>query len=345
MAHIVLADDGIVFDGNSLREGPLGGVESAVTYLTETLARRGHRVQVRNKCRQAAEINGVDYAPLSDGLPETADLYIANRSDKLIAGIRRARRTAFWLHNPATYLLKWRYIWKLALYRPMIVFIGDHHSTTCPAWVPSGGRSVITYAVDDVFRDHPPPVDVPRPRAIFTSNPMRSLDWLLDLWESTVHPAVPQAEFHVFSGPATYRGALDKRAELIGNILDRARSLEGAGVVLRDPLPKSELMGELATARVMPYRGDVGETYCLAVAEAQALGIPAVVQNIGNLAERVVDGETGYVENDDTVFAERVISLLSDDALWRRQSAAAIAQQRSWSWDDTAAAFEALIPS
>ena len=41
MAHIVLADDGIVFDGNSIREGPLGGVESAVTYVTEALVRRG----------------------------------------------------------------------------------------------------------------------------------------------------------------------------------------------------------------------------------------------------------------------------------------------------------------
>ena len=33
MARILLADDGIVFDGNSLESGPLGGVESSVINL------------------------------------------------------------------------------------------------------------------------------------------------------------------------------------------------------------------------------------------------------------------------------------------------------------------------
>ena len=35
MAHIVLADDGIEFDGNSARVRPLGGVESSVIELRQ----------------------------------------------------------------------------------------------------------------------------------------------------------------------------------------------------------------------------------------------------------------------------------------------------------------------
>ena len=40
MAHIVMADDGIAFDGASAAAGPLGGAETAFVALAEALARR-----------------------------------------------------------------------------------------------------------------------------------------------------------------------------------------------------------------------------------------------------------------------------------------------------------------
>ena len=93
----------------------------------------------------------------------------------------------------------------------------------------------------------------------------------------------------------------------------------------------------------MLYRGDINETFCLAVGEAQAAGVPAVVQNYGSVVERVVDGETGYVAKDDWAFAEAAIKLLSDEQLWRRQHRMALEKQRTWRWPDAAAAFESLI--
>ena len=73
--------------------------------------------------------------------------------------------------------------------------------------------------------------------------------------------------------------------------------------------------------------------------------MPAVVQDIGCVAERVVDRETGFVAADDQAFADATIALLADDELWRRQSARAVALQRAWGWPEAAAAFERLIPS
>jgi len=81
----------------------------------------------------------------------------------------------------------------------------------------------------------------------------------------------------------------------------------------------------------------------LAVGEAQATGVLAVVQNYGSVVERVIDGETGYVAEDDGAFAEAAIRLLSDDQLWIRQHRKALEKQRSWRWRDAAAAFESLI--
>jgi glycosyltransferase involved in cell wall biosynthesis len=103
------------------------------------------------------------------------------------------------------------------------------------------------------------------------------------------------------------------------------------------------LAAALAASGVMLYRGDPGETFCLAAGEAQVAGVPCVVEDIGCVAERVIDGVTGCVARDYGQFAERAVALLADGALWRRQSRAAMRLQRGWGRDD-AAAFEGLIP-
>ena len=340
MARILFTDDGIAFDGASLEAGPLGGAESAFVEMAHALAARGHAVEVYNKCPRPLDHRGVSWRPIDQGVPDTADLYVANRGDKLIRRCPGARATIFWIHNPAGYLLKWRYQWKLALRRPTIVFSGDSHAGTYPAWAAAGGRAIVPYGVTDLFCHAAPREMAPPPRALFTSNPLRGLDWLLDMWAGQIRPRVPGAELHVFAGAATYGAAGAAKADRMAPILARAQALADQGVVLRGPVPKARLVDELAQARALLYRGDVGETFCSAVAEAQAMGLPAVLTDIACMRERVVEGETGYCVADDAAFAERAVAVLSDDALWRRLHHTALERQRSWGWDDAAQAFE-----
>src|SRR5258707_3341436 len=120
MADIVMADDGITFDGKLAETAPMGGAEAAFVGLAQALARRGHRVTVANNCAAPIDHNGVAWQRLDGFASDRADLYIANRGDRLLRRVRAARRTIFWLHNPADYLLKWRYLSKLALRQPLI---------------------------------------------------------------------------------------------------------------------------------------------------------------------------------------------------------------------------------
>ncbi|TAN62782.1 MAG: glycosyltransferase family 1 protein, partial [Magnetospirillum sp.] len=194
MARIVMTDDGIVFDGATLDERPLGGAETSFIEMANALAARGHEVVVCNKCEAERGHKGVTWRPLAQGVPQTADLYIANRGDKLIRLCRNARKVIFWIHNPAGYLLKWRYQWKLAARRPVIVFSGASHAATYPAWAFAGGREIVPYGLTDLFCHAEERAEAPPPRVVFTSNPMRSLDWLLDVWEARIRPAIPTAE-------------------------------------------------------------------------------------------------------------------------------------------------------
>ena len=344
MAHFVMADDGIPFDGTSLESGPLGGAETAFVSLAEALARRGHDVDIRNNCATPHEHNGVRWKPLAGGLPDSADLYIANRGDKLIGMMPAARRRVFWIHNPAGYLVKWRYLWKLWRGRVPIVFSGKCHAGTYPRWAPAGERIVIPYGMFEPFRTTLPAAAPPRPRAVFTSNPLRSLDWLLGIWHRRIRPRVAGAELMVYSGASTYGGAAAPKSAEMDEVLRRAAAMTGDGVVLHAPLPKADLARVLAGMRVLLYRGDPGESFCLAVAEAQAMGVPCVVQDIGCVGERLIDGETGFIARNDAAFADAAVRLLTDDVLWRAQHAAALDNQRGWGWDDAAAGFEALLP-
>jgi glycosyltransferase involved in cell wall biosynthesis len=342
MADIVMADDGIPFDGRSAASGPLGGAESAFVALAGALAARGHAVSARTRCAAPVVHDGVGWAPLGEGVPEGCDLYIGNRGHRVIGLAARARRRLFWLHNPARYLRKPRFLWPLARYRPTLVVTGAYHAQTVPPWLPRGGLEIIPYGILAAFRgaaERPPPP----PRAIFTSNPLRGLDWLLTLWQSRIAPQVPRAELHIYAGPAVYGGTGVKGAARMAAVLARAEALGGSGVFRHAPVGREPLARALAAARVMLYRGDRGETFCLALAEAQAMGVPAVVEPLGSVAERVIDGETGRVAVSDGEFAEAAVAVLRDDGLWRRWHRRALASQRGLSWDEVAARFERLI--
>jgi glycosyltransferase involved in cell wall biosynthesis len=261
----------------------------------------------------------------------------------VIGLVRGARRRLLWLHNPAGYLRKPRMALPIAWYRPTIVTTGVYHASTVPPWLVSGGRAIIPYGVLDRFR-HAVSREPPPPRAVFTSNPLRGLDWLLDLWIARIRPQVPGAELHIYAGPAVYRGAADKHAAAMEAVLARAESLGDAGVRRHAPVGRDELVRMLAGARAMLYRGDPGESFCLALAEAQAMGVPAVVTPLGSVGERVADGGSGRVATSDDQFAEAAVAVLRDDALWRRWHLGALATQRGLSWDEVAARYEALIP-
>jgi N-acetyl-alpha-D-glucosaminyl L-malate synthase BshA len=67
------------------------------------------------------------------------------------------------------------------------------------------------------------------------------------------------------------------------------------------------------------------ESFGLAALEALSCGVPVVASHVGGLPEVVPDGEVGYLApvGDVATMAERVLRLLADPALHRRQSSAA----------------------
>lgn len=344
--RVLMATEGPAVDAAMLAGRPQGGSETAFALLAAAFARAGHGVTAL-AAGPCPPPGAVAWRPLGAGAGEgTFDLVLASRLPRLLARLPRPRagRALLWLHNPGPYLAKPRHLLPLLRARPVAVTLGPHHAATLPRWLPLGGRAQVPLALAPPFdraflgtspRPPPPPV------AVFASNPLRGLDWLLDLWAAWIRPGAPGAELHLYSGAATYGG--DPRlAERAAPVLERAAALREAGVRLLPPVPRAGLAAAYAGARVMLYRGDPGETFCLALAEAQAAGLPCVVTASGAVTERLAPGRTGLVARDAAAFAAGAIRLLTDDAAWTAMHAAALARGPGPDWDAVAARMAAL---
>lgn len=332
MAQIVLADRDLAYDGpwpggQAPDEGALGLVR-----LAEALASRGHRVTAFTGGKTSFNDRGVAWEPLSGTLPKEADLFVASRHHRLLKLVPKARRTAIWLHRPGLSLLRWGRFSAFARRRPQMVFLGVYHAASYPGWAPGGRRAIIPLATEQVFRTAGTALRPPPPFAMWSGRTAASLSWTLDLWAREVFPAVPKARLYVFADLS------------LGKPVARAKEMKPQGVELRVPAGPDERAAELAQMRVFLCPGDSKDMFCMAAAEAQAMGVPTVVTDVAAMRERVVDRETGFVTppGDAAAFAGAAIQLLSDEVLWREQRDAALRYNRARGWDDVAADFEEL---
>jgi glycosyltransferase involved in cell wall biosynthesis len=322
---------GMPFSGGTLRSQSMGGTESSIVQLAEALAQRGHDVNVFNTIATPRHEFGVRWWPFGEAAARArGEIGIAVANPKAFNGLSfRAR--IFWLHNP---LKGWRQIRRgnvgpLLKTRPVFVLLGKYHEAHVPRWLPSSGRTIIHHGVHgDFFREAPPSAPPP-PRAIFTSQPYRGLDWLLDLW-GAVKRRVPAAAFDIFAPKHHQAEANAKKAAL-------------DGVTFRGSVSRPELVRELAAARVQFIPGHRDETYCLAAAEAIASGVPVVTLGTGSLSERVRDGKTGFIAHSREEYITRASALLSDDALWTTMNQACLAEAQLTAWDVRAEEWERLF--
>ena len=307
-----------LFD-SELEEKSIAGTQTAFIELSRAFEQLGFVVNVHTETVRVFENEVRTWTQLSQvDTSITYDLMIVNVSPYLFENFKhvKARKKILWIHNEAKYLLYWNRLKYLIRYKPIVVFSGNYHKSTLPFFIPTGGRKVIPYGIGDKVLNMTLSNSNERNKKIyFTSNPLRSLRWLVDLWVSQIHPLHPEAELHVFAGWKTYGAwgiGVKNRME---TEIAYASQFAINNIVIRDVLPKQELFSEMKKGRAMFYKGDRAETFCLAVAEAQALGLPAVVCDLGSMKERVEHGVTGFVAKSDEEFVQYTNRVLTDDKL------------------------------
>ncbi|HEY4214933.1 MAG TPA: glycosyltransferase [Steroidobacteraceae bacterium] len=114
---------------------------------------------------------------------------------------------------------------------------------------------------------------------------------------------------------------------LIGDGPLREQLAAGESCRVTGWIPREAVLAELEAARCLVFPSLWYETYGLAVSEAAARGIPAIVSDISAAAERVRDGMTGWhARAGDVEDLARRLELVKDDATVERAGRAAYEQ-------------------
>lgn len=344
MASLIIADTTGRYDGHALESRPLGGTEATVILTARELVRMGHDVTVHTNGEAELVHEGVRWRPLSAAPPAACDVFIAVQQPGLLGFVAAPKRRVLWALWGANQLRHYKQFWRMWRYRPQPILMSQYQVRDYWRTLPrSGPLDVIPLPLPaDVRGRGPLPAPPPR-RAIFASNPQRNLKALVEIWAAEILPRVPDAVLDVY-GVHPLRAGQDAWTEWAGTLLPAGASdAVRASVIVHPTAARPALIEAMRRARVMLYLGHKCEAFCLSLAEAQAMGVPAVVAPVAVLPERVVDGVTGFHRADPAAFGEGAVRLLTDDDLWRRQHAAALELQQGITVAEYARRFEAAI--
>jgi glycosyltransferase involved in cell wall biosynthesis len=344
MASIIIADMTGRYDGRDLERRPLGATEASVILLAREFARFGHDVTVHTNGDEDFVHMGVRWRPLSAAPAETCDVYVTVQQVGLLDYVPRPKSRAIWVLWGANQLRHYKKIGRMWRYKPTPVLmsqaqVGDYW----PVLPRRGDITVIHLPVPADVHDVPPLSAPPPRRAIFASNPQRNLRALVEIWAERILPQVPDAVLDVY-GVHQLRPDQDAWTEWAGGVLPTGMSdAVKASVVVHPTAPRRQLLEAMRDARAMLYLGHKCEAFCMSLAEAQALGTPAVVAPVAAVPERVIDGVTGFHHAEPEAFARDAVRLLTDDALWSSQHEAALRLQQGITVEAYARRFEAAI--
>jgi glycosyltransferase involved in cell wall biosynthesis len=328
------------------QDQPMAGIKTGLLALCSALARRGHEVHLFGPCRDPGRHDGVflrgrsELAEFAAGHPADVLLIVPEVLPLLLPV--RARARVVWSLNAfkagdCALAVPWAWpggetarLYLLSLLHPYAdrFVVGSRWQARYMAetsGIPGDKFTVAYLGVSLEYYQGPAPARH-RHRLVYTSQARRGLDVLLRLLPR-VRAAVPETELHIFG--------VDYRCVGVPSHLEEVLpGATGPGVFWRGALSKSALAQELRSSAVMAYPCTFKETFCLAVAEAQAAGLPVVTSDRAALAERVTDGVDGFLipgrpgepPEYEEAFIQAVVRLLRDDDLWGRMGAEAAAK-------------------
>lgn len=350
------AHSSIPVHARSLEERPLGGTETGLIRVAESLRRRGHEVYV-----VTAYPNPLPYN-YSDGpvfIPAGAlskigvvDILVAVQYWRaLFLGIP-AKKHLFWTGDGYEQFSNWgigdrRVIEKI----DQLCAVSTWHAETLrrTANFPKDKISIVGNGI------HPPFFQGSEPRnplrLIYTSAPYRGLD-LAAQYFTILKGEFPDLEFHIFSGLSIY----DRESEYQGPHADRFRVLRDAlrkipGIVLHGNVTQRELAREYMKSAILFYPNTVEETCCITALEAQAAGCPVIASAISALPETVgnggivIGGEIGSQRYNEEIL-QSVRALLTRNELWKKLSEHGRERIfQNYTWDHVALRIEQSILS
>lgn len=325
----------------TFEETGLGGSETAVIKLAESLSLQGHRVIVYSNIDEPGYYNGVCYRDASHFRPEvSSDVYIAWRHPEAADWGINTKKLVLWMHDTdaGDRLTRER----ARKFAGIVTLTEWHkkHFLVRYSWVPADQVAVIGNGVDPARFSGPIKKDPLR--VIYSSSADRGLDIILEsIWPKVI-AAVPEAELHVYYGWNTVEKFLPSHPHLqeLKQTIDLLM-LGSKNVVQHGRVNQKELGEAFLKSSVWLYPTYFTETYCITAIEAQLGGAIPVTNHLAALKETV---HSGIILSEDVrnpevqeQYAQAVIDILKTPLEERFEAHKQVVQHAPvLTWDDVA---------
>jgi glycosyltransferase involved in cell wall biosynthesis len=334
----------------TLDERPLGGTETALIYLADCLARRGHEVVVFTTHKNPA-LSNPRYVP-AEAIYQVrdCDVLVALQDWKVLLLNLGARKKYFWTGDSYDQFANFGLGEKRV--HPSIdrfLAVSDWHARTlCEE---SGFPFEKSYVIrNGVNLEHFEGAELRnRKRLFYSSNPRRGLQFIPELYAELAKRHA-DLELHIYSALDTYDQHRPMNGpEVVHSSEMIARLNQLPGCVIHGSQLQKNLAREFMKSGLLFYPNIYLETSCITAMEAIAAGCPVVTSEAGALPETIqncgftIPGVPGTSEYS-TAFVEAADLILSNEELWNKMSSEARERAfREFSWEQCADRFEKLL--
>jgi glycosyltransferase involved in cell wall biosynthesis len=275
----------VPWDGNSDKEGGIGGSEEAVINITKRLAKLGWNITVYGKPRKVGIYDGVLYEHFTSFNPNDAlDVFISWRMPGVFKVKVNATRKYCWLHDVTP---EDAFSVDILNNLDKILVLSDYHRSIFPN-IPDEKFMKTGNGIDpDQFT--PGMFARIKNRCIYTSSPDRGLEVLLKIWPKIIEQ-IPNAQLHWYYGWEVFDKLHEGNQEMaaykarIKDLLKQPGVYEGGRI---DHLAVAE---EYQKAEFWLYPTEFTETFCITAAKAQAAGAIPITTTVAALDETVKFG-------------------------------------------------------
>ena len=340
----------IPFHGKSLEERPLGGTETGIIRLAESLNKRGHEVVVFSAYENPPETNPKYFHVSEINDHGKFDIVVIVQNWKAAFATVPAKHRFFLTGDGPEQYLNYGIGDRrtVNLFTKLLTVSNWQAKTLCAH---SGFPIEKTWYIGNGI--HPEyfkkEVEKKRKRLIYSSSPNRGLKFIPDLYNTLIKKH-PDLEIHIFSSAKMYSGYAAGEAQLapiVPEIVSRLKELPNCHY--HESTLQKDLAKEFMKSSILFYPCDFPETSCITAIEAQAAGCAVLSSNYCALPETVADagilirGKPGSSEYLRSYLAAADI-LLSDDELLERLSKRGKERvAKHYHWDHVAERFEAVL--
>ncbi len=340
--HFIFLENSINFTSSSLNLKAIDYIQKGIIYFSMELVKKGHQVTIYNNTSLNKNEDGIQWKQLSkiNAKSVHADVVIICDDENLLGLDLDAKLKFFWIYSYTNFYDHKNVLVKLIKNKFILLYNSNILISSLPHSFKYIPKIKILNGVSDQFFNVEN-FNISKCQALVTVHPLRGLDWLIDLWVNLVSLKLPWAEMHIYSH-SLFEINFSKNIK-INNLKLKLLKYKDNGIHIKKPQPESDFIKSISDYKVHLNPNNDNKALSSSILESQASGIPIISRENSDIHDYIYHNETGFITNNQSIFANKTIDILSNNTLFLRMRSNSKLNNKIKKWREIVNNFEKKV--